>query len=88
MQGGGVLAPEQDRGDLGQCVRQGAVSYLNYRDARKKRLTGSSGGSAAMVVGSRRRLWLNCHAPAKRAGHVRGSGRDRGGQGSRHERSS
>ena len=53
-------------------VRQGAVARLNYRDARKKSLTGSSGPPATMAAGGRRHRWLNCHAPAKRTGHVPG----------------
>jgi hypothetical protein len=64
----------------------GHVAHLNYRDANKKKLTGSSGPLAAMVAGSRPRLWLNCHAPAKRAGHVRGAGPDRVGRRTGYER--
>jgi hypothetical protein len=73
-----LLRPEQE---------MGRVAHLNYRDARKKRLTGSSGPPAVVVAGSRRRVWLNCHAPAKGAGHARGAGRDRVSWGAGYERS-
>jgi hypothetical protein len=69
-------------------TRQGAVSYLNYRDARKKRLTRSPGEPATLVAGGRRRRGLICHAQAKHAGHVRVAGRDRGDQETGCERSS